>query len=183
MKYLEYLRNLEFFFNRYSFQITLVMAILVILLLIFNAINRVKISIAMKKYKELNRFLSASNSEDMEVTLIDYIKEVNFIKNSVDSLDMKYEELSEKLLNSIQQVGFIRYNAFDDMGSDLSFSVALLDEKSNGFVMTNIYAREESHVYAKPITNGTSTYALSNEEKEAVEIAMSRFRKAEIQNS
>ena len=76
-----------------------------------------------------------------------------------------------KIKSSIQNVGFIRYNAFNDMGSDLSFSIALLDERRDGFVITNIYAREESNVYAKPIVNGKSTYPLSVEEIQALDRA------------
>lgn len=172
---MEYLR---YYFENYEFEIVLGIGALVILLLIFNLINKIKISDTLKKYKELNTFLNVSNSEDIEDSLIDYIKEVDFIKKRIGNIDMKHQELDDKITKSIQQVGFMRYNAFDDIGSDLSFSLALLDDHSNGVVISNIYARDESNVYAKPISRGTSNYALSIEEKEAVIMAMSKFRKA-----
>lgn len=58
----------------------------------------------------------------------------------------------------------MRYNAFDDMGSQLSFSIALLDDFKNGFVLTSIYGREETVSYCKEVKNGTSTIPLSAEE-------------------
>ena len=66
----------------------------------------------------------------------------------------------------------VRYNAYKDTGSDLSFTLALLDRNNNGVVLNGIYARDMSNIYAKPIENGMSKYVLSNEEKEAIKIAV-----------
>lgn len=172
---MEYLR---YYFDLYEFEIVLGIGILVILLLIFNLTNKIKISRTLKKYRELDDFLNVTNSEGIEDSLIDYIKEVDFIKKKIDDIDMKHKELEDKASKSIQQVGFMRYNAFDDIGSDLSFSLALLDDSSNGVVISNIYGRDESNAYAKPISRGSSNYALSTEEKETVSMAMSKFKKA-----
>ena len=78
------------------------------------------------------------------------------------------ENLEEDLEGCIQKVGIVRYSAFQDTGSDLSFSLALLDEKNNGVVFNGIYSREMSNIYAKPVENGNSKYTLSNEEVEAI---------------
>jgi hypothetical protein len=69
-------------------------------------------------------------------------------------------------------VAIIRYNAFGETGSDLSFSVAIVDDAQNGVVITSIFGREESRVYAKPLTAGTSTYPLSDEEQAAIRKAV-----------
>ena len=69
-------------------------------------------------------------------------------------------------------MGIVRYSAFQDTGSDLSFSLALLDEKNNGIVMNGIYSREMSNIYAKPVEAGKSSYTLSEEEQQAIEKAM-----------
>ena len=81
------------------------------------------------------------------------------------------ENLNDRLELCLQRIGFIRYNAFNDMGSDLSFSIALLDDKLDGFVITSIYGRDESNTYAKPILKGESTYPLSVEEMQALDRA------------
>ena len=74
--------------------------------------------------------------------------------------------------NCIQKIGIVRYNAFKDTGSDLSFALAMLDEKNNGVVLNGIYSREMSNIYAKPVENGVSKYTISDEEKEAIQRAI-----------
>ena len=81
------------------------------------------------------------------------------------------DRLKAQLQTCIQRVGMVRFNAFDDTGSDLSFSLALLDERGNGLVVSSLYGRNESRIYAKPVLNRQSTYALSAEEQKAIRIA------------
>ena len=66
----------------------------------------------------------------------------------------------------------VRYSAFKDTGSDLSFAVAMLDENNDGVVFNGIYSREMSNIYAKPVKKGVSEYTLSEEEKEAIRRAI-----------
>ena len=66
----------------------------------------------------------------------------------------------------------VRYNAYKDTGSDLSFALAILNDNNTGIVLNGIYGRDTSNIYAKPVVNGNSEYALSKEEKEAIERAM-----------
>ena len=87
------------------------------------------------------------------------------IRNLVDSIDKNLE-------SCIQKIGIVRYNAFKDTGSDLSFALAMLDENNNGVVLNGIYSREMSNIYAKPVQNGKSNYTISEEEKEAIQKAM-----------
>lgn len=169
MDYIKYLEKLEYYFEVYTIEVVLVMTALIAFLMLFNLFNRIKISSNTKKYKGLESLLNTPNSESMEETVLDYIKQVNLIKNSVYSLEMNQDKINEKISKSIQNVEVLRYSAFEDMGSDLSFSIALLDENLNGVVITSIYASEESNAYAKPILNGVSTYELSREEKQVVE--------------
>ena len=68
-------------------------------------------------------------------------------------------------------MGIVRFNPFSGVGSDQSFSVALLDKNDNGIVITSLYNREGNRVYAKPIKTGVSEYLLSTEEKSAIEKA------------
>ena len=68
-------------------------------------------------------------------------------------------------------MGVVRFNAFSNTGSDLSFAVALLDDHDNGVVFCSLFGRSESRVYAKPISKGESSYLLTAEEKEALQKA------------
>ena len=74
----------------------------------------------------------------------------------------------------LQKVGMVRYNAFQDTGSDLSFTLALLNEDNNGVVLNGIYSREMSNIYAKQVQEGKTSGKLSEEEKEALEIALNQ---------
>ena len=97
----------------------------------------------------------------------------------MEDIDVKNQEiqaycnkLDNDMAKCIQKIGIVRYSAFKDMGSDLSFTLALLDEKNDGVILNGIYSRELSNIYAKPIKNGKSTYTLSEEEKQAIDLAM-----------
>ena len=72
----------------------------------------------------------------------------------------------------VRRVALLRYDAFEDVGGRLSFSCALLDEHGTGVVLTSINGRQETRVYAKPVTESNSTYNLSMEEAEAIRQAM-----------
>ena len=63
----------------------------------------------------------------------------------------------------IQKIGIVRYSAFRDTGSDLSFTLAMLDENNDGVVLNGIYSREISNIYAKPVKNGKSEYTISED--------------------
>ena len=89
--------------------------------------------------------------------------------------DSRQKDLIE---GAVRRVGLIRYDAFEDVGGRLSFSCALLDERGNGVVVTSINGRQDTRVYAKPITEGKSSYNLSVEEEEAIRQALARPREA-----
>jgi hypothetical protein len=77
-----------------------------------------------------------------------------------------------QIQGSVRRVALLRYDAFEDVGGRLSFSAALLDDHGTGMVLTSINGRQETRVYAKPVTSGTSKYNLSSEEEEAINRAM-----------
>jgi hypothetical protein len=117
---------------------------------------------------------------DFEETNLDYMlsklgDRLNFLEQKFRGLEKASQTLEDNLSYAIQHLGVVRYNAFSDIGSDLSFSIALLDQKGDGVVVTSIYGREESRTFAKPVKNRNSTYLLTDEEKEAIAKAMGRL--------
>jgi len=104
------------------------------------------------------------------------LKEVlNILKKLDDSFEKASNELAELKKNNeknLQKVGMIRFNPFREGGGDQSFSIAVLDDSNNGFVITSLYSNAANRVYAKPIANGVSSYSLSQEEKEAISKAI-----------
>lgn len=89
-------------------------------------------------------------------------------REEVDALRADISNLRRVLRSKVGTPQVFRYNAFSDQGSDLSFSVALVDEDQNGVVFSSIYGREESRTYAKPVMQGTSRYPLTEEETSVI---------------
>jgi hypothetical protein len=102
-------------------------------------------------------------------------KNLNEVLKKQDDLEKKLAEISNKLEKlektaefSVQKIGIVRYNPFSGVGSNQSFSTALLNGNNNGIIITSLYTREGNRVYGKPIEKGKSNYQLSDEEKEAI---------------
>lgn len=153
------------------YNIEIIMALLVafFLLVALYLIAEIRISKLKNRYDALVR---GSDEINMEEILLKNGHEIDEIKDNISTLDKELDKLRTGLDFTIQKVGFIRYNAFADMGSELSFSIAFLDGFSNGFVLSSIYGRENSTCYAKPIKEGKSIYPLSAEEIQAIDRAM-----------
>ncbi len=120
------------------------------------------------KYKRFMNGLSDRNMEELLETCLDSVNNVNS-KNR--DIELKMNEIERKLIQCVQKVGIVRFNAFDNVGSDLSFSIAMLDNNDSGIVISGIYARDSSSTYAKPVSSGKSKYTLSAEEIQAIDIA------------
>ncbi|MBP3284887.1 MAG: DUF4446 family protein [Clostridia bacterium] len=132
--------------------------------------------IAGKGYKELNkRYLSfmskLSNGENVEGMMQEYLNVVNDIAKKSKNNETEIKNIKEQLKKCVQKVGLIRYNAYNDTGSDLSFTLALMDQEENGVVVNGLYSRESSSIFAKPLANGETKYNLSAEEIQAIDIA------------
>lgn len=145
------------------------LGIMVVLLIAFIVLLA-KFSSLSKKYK--NFMVKLGDGKNLEEDLETYMYRVDKVEKENAKISNQIENLGHNLEKCIQKMGMVRYNAFKDVGSDLSFSLALLDENNNGVVLNGIYARETSNIYAKPIKNGKSTYAISEEEAEAIQKAI-----------
>lgn len=169
--------------SAYNLEITIGLMGSVVLLLISVVANAIRISKLSKKNRDLRKILEFSNGEAMEKSILEAISFRRDFEEQVNRIDLEAEDLKGKLSRSLQNIGFVRYNAFGDMGSDLSFSVALLDEKLDGVVITSIYGREDSSVYAKPVEKGESDYKLSVEEMQAIDRAIKSKDRADLKES
>lgn len=138
----------------------------VILLFIIIVISLwVKLNRLRKKYE---RMLNGAEGVNVEQILIDLQQKWNEQAVKSNEIDQKIKQIRQDMRQMKSHIGFYRYNAFAEQGSDLSFSVAILDEKQDGVVLTGIHSREQTYMYAKSIEQGQSKYTLSPEEKEAI---------------
>ena len=86
-------------------------------------------------------------------------------------LDERLAEIERSFRRDVHRVGFIRYNSFDDVGSDLSFTLALLNDDGDGVILTNIYSREETRTYGKAVKKFVPQQGASKEEQSAIAMA------------
>jgi len=89
----------------------------------------------------------------------------------IEKLDAAIKQFEGESKAFIQNVGFVRFNPFSETGGDQSFSLALLDGKESGFVLTVLHARARTRLYVKPIKKGRSEIELSSEERKALQQA------------
>lgn len=114
--------------------------------------------------KLMNKLFSGTSKENLEGQLQSLLAQMEEWKKQQNDQQFLINRLSQRVSAQCGNLSITRYNAFGDTGSDLSFSMALVDDEQNGVVLTSIYGREESRVYAKPIQAGKSLYSLSEEE-------------------
>lgn len=95
------------------------------------------------------------------------------LPHDVAGLRNEVQALADDLSVSLRRLGVVRYDAFDDMGGRMSWSLALLDDSGTGVVLTSIHGRSDARTYAKPVTSWTSEQSLSPEEGEAIALARS----------
>ncbi|MEK6266069.1 MAG: DUF4446 family protein [Clostridium sp.] len=145
--------------------IIVVIILMVIIIMTYTFLNKLE-----KKYRKLMRGVNKKNLEDVVISYLDRIDEV---KEENDSMKQMYDGLDGRLKTCVQKTSIIRYKAFDNVGSDLSFSIALLDGNQDGVILTSIYGRNESTTYAKPVDKGISRYELSEEESKVLEQVVS----------
>ncbi|HOX30254.1 MAG TPA: DUF4446 family protein [Candidatus Paceibacterota bacterium] len=93
------------------------------------------------------------------------------LKERFEKLSQEMEAAKAASAANLKKIAVIRFNPFSELGSNQSFSAAILDEANNGLVITSLFTRNENRVYGKPIKDGTSTFKLTDEEKEAIKKA------------
>lgn len=145
----------------------IVFILIIMLLVIFKSLNRLE-----TKYRKLTR---GSNNKNLEEIIVSHLDSIDEIKSLTESIRNDHKELEDKIKGCVQKVSMLRYKAFEDVGSDLSFSIALLDHNNDGIMLTGIYGRNDSTVYAKPIDKGISRYDLSEEEQEVLDNAIKQI--------
>ena len=111
------------------------------------------------------------------------VRRTAWLEAKNEELERRLEPLEAISKLSVQKVGFLRFNPFQDTGGDNSFALALLDRENNGVIISSFYTREGVRIYAKQIENGASRSALSDEEKKVLDQAFNQSSKLKARNS
>jgi hypothetical protein len=94
------------------------------------------------------------------------------VEDSSAQLNARIGNAEQRLDRSISHSAVIRYDAYNEMSGRQSSSIALLDDKGTGVVMSSILHREQARLYVKGVRDGKSEFELSPEETEAIESAL-----------
>ena len=147
--------------NQYSVFIIMGLSVITLLLFIISIILFSSVKKLEKKYRKMMRGV---NNKNLEKALNDNLDNIEKALNRSEEAINECKSISNELKGCVNKVAIMRYKAFEDVGSDLSFSIAILDSYNDGVIITGIYSRHDSTTYAKPIDKGISRYELSEEE-------------------
>lgn len=145
------------------------LAVVVVLLLILAAVQSLRLRRATRAYRAL---VSGADGGSLQQVLDGHIGQVHTVGTRLDELNRLYAYLEERTRGSLQHIGLVRFNPFTDTGSDQSFAIALLDDRRDGIVISSLHGRANTRVFAKPVENGSSRHTLSDEETQAIRIAV-----------
>ena len=155
------MENLNLFVTNHIGTIVIVMGFFTIFLLGIILGMRSSLKALQKKYD----FFTQGNDVNIDTVLTETLSELELTKKELAELTVKHNKLREQVRGCLQVVKLERYDAFDAMGGEMSYSILLADENKDGVILTSIYGRDESRCYAKDLKNGKSKYVLAEEEK------------------
>ena len=143
----------------------LVLAVVLLILLI------VQISKTNKLKKRLDQFLLGKDGASLEQDILKLYDDNQFLRELEEKDRNDIDTIFKRMQTVYQKMGLVRYDAFNQMGGQLSYSLALLDENDNGFIINSVHSTEGCYSYSKEIRNGDNNITLSAEEAEALAIA------------
>ena len=132
----------------------IILLVINLLLLVMYILNSIKLTKLRKNYSDFMTKLGKGN--DINEMLQKYVKSVEEIKKENSEIEQYCKKIDEDSKQNLKKIGIVRYNAYKDTGSDLSFALAILNDNNTGIVLNGIYGRDTSNIYAKPITEGNS---------------------------
>ncbi len=145
--------------------------LLVLILLVIVLVQAARLGRATRAYREVVRD-EASGGRSLHDLLAGNALAVERASHRMAEMEAMHALIDERTKRSLQHIGMVRYNPFDDTGSDQSFAIALLDDRRDGVVLSSLHGRANTRIFAKPVAAGVSAHNLSEEEAQAIRIAV-----------
>jgi hypothetical protein len=143
---------------------------LVVVLLLVAIVQGIRLGRAVRAYRDLVR--DADGGRSLHDLLSGYAAAMERATERMEEIDAAHGLIEARTRRSLQHIGLVRFNPFEDTGSDQSFAIAMLDDQRDGLVLSSLHGRSNTRVFAKPVTGGTSQHHLSEEESQAIRIAL-----------
>jgi hypothetical protein len=153
-----------------------VLGLLILILALLVIIQSIRLGRATRAYRQLLGGTPSGGS--LNDVLDAHVGRVDQVSGRLDDLNRLHAYLEERSRGSLQHIGMVRFNPFEDTGSDQSFAIALLDDQRDGIVISSLHGRANTRVFAKPVASGDSPHNLSDEESQAIRIAIEGTRPA-----
>lgn len=150
-------------------EVCLALALLTLLALIMAWRNARALAQTRAHY---NALVASVAEGDLESLLNQHLERIQTARREVDALERTLASVARQADGCVQRIGLVRYDAFGDVHGDVSFALALLDQHGNGVLVNSMFARQGSSVYAKQIRAGRAEVPLSDEESEALTVAL-----------
>ena len=148
------------------FYVTIAFGIIFLIMLFVIISTKMDLSEMRLRYKKM---MTTSEGADLEQLLTNNASKIKRSLAEIERIDGEISAIKNIMDRAITRVAIVRYDAFEDISSDLSFSIALLDDNNSGIIISALNGRDSSSTYAKPIENGISTkYKLSKEEEQVL---------------
>ncbi len=145
---------------------------MIVLLLILMVIAIAAIAQVSKLKKRISRFMKGSGAGTLESDIAAIKEDNDYLKNAVEQNRKDIRKIYRNLSITFQKVGIVKYDAFKEMGGKLSFSLALLTDKNDGFILNSVHSSDGCYSYTKEIKDGACAIDLSEEEKKALDTAI-----------
>ncbi len=145
---------------------------MVVLILILFILYSIQIGKYNKLNKKYSKFMLGKDATSLEEETIKLFSDIDLLKKVSESNHKEIRKIYKKLETTYQKLGVVKYDAFKQMGGQLSFCIALLNEDNDGFIMNSVHSTDGCYSYTKVITRGESDIDLGNEEAKALKQAM-----------
>lgn len=146
---------------------TILLVIIVFVTVTF--LQNLKIKRLMTRYES---FINGKDAENLADAIEENFKQMNEIQKDYEETKSDIDETLQELKSTFHKMGIVKYDAFKEMGGNLSFTLCLLDDVNTGFILNTMHGRDSSYTYIKEIIKGEAYATLGEEEKEALEKAI-----------
>jgi hypothetical protein len=145
------------------------LALAVLILLVLVIVQTVRVGRATRAYRGLVR---GADGGSLQGVLDAHIGRIDAMAGRLEEVNELQTYLERRTRGALQHIGMVRFNPFEDTGSDQSFAIALLDDRRDGIVLSSLHGRANTRLFAKPVEGGASRHNLSDEEAQAIKIAV-----------
>jgi len=151
---------------------SIIFLVLGVVILVLIAINAFLLKYFLQTNKKIDILLEKGKIKDFKDIFLSQKEKNDGLEAEIKEAFLKIENLEKISEKTIQKIGVVRFDPFNEMGGKQSFAVAVLDAGNNGFIISSLFVNGGNRVFAKAVKGGKSEHVLSNEELEAINKAI-----------